>query len=424
MSTNRFDLLILGNGLAGCAAAVFAAREGLATAVVGATDGELLFASGLLDVLGVFPPEEGRQWPNPELGWQRLVRHHPNHPYALSDFQKAVEAVESLTDFLSKAGLPYAGFSRRNCRVVTPAGTVKTTFRVPQTMWPGVQSMERKQPALLVDFRGFKEYSSHHMAGRLCSRWPTVRAARIEFPGTLQRSELYGQHLAHSLEVPAVREALAAAVLPLCEGVEAVGFPAVLGVHDSPAVCRDLSERLGRPVFETPTLPPSVPGLRLKETFSSALESCGVQMIPHHRAQNVSAIEDGYEVVVQGQEGAQTLRARGVVLATGRFVGGGLRAERKRIRETLLDLPVIAPSSRAHWHRSEMLDLRGHPINRSGVAVDAACRPLSEAGRPWGTHVYAVGSLLAYQDWMRTKSGAGMAITTAAHAVKHFAHTG
>ena len=49
-----FDLAVIGTGMAGTAAAVFAANRGLATAQVGET-GELIFASGYLDLLGVFP---------------------------------------------------------------------------------------------------------------------------------------------------------------------------------------------------------------------------------------------------------------------------------------------------------------------------------------------------------------------------------
>ena len=46
-------------------------------------------------------------------------------------------------------------------------------------------------------------------------------------------------------------------------------LPAMLGLRDPTPVLADLEERLGRRVFEIPTLPPSVPGMRLFEILRS-----------------------------------------------------------------------------------------------------------------------------------------------------------
>ncbi|HQK20495.1 MAG TPA: hypothetical protein PLJ27_23750, partial [Polyangiaceae bacterium] len=63
-------------------------------------------------------------------------------------------------------------------------------------------------------------------------------------------------------------------------------------------------------------------------------------------------------------------------------------------------------------------DTRGHPIHRAGVRVDALFRPVDSSQLPVFTGLFVAGSLLAHQDWMRTKSGAGLAIGTAWGAVK------
>jgi glycerol-3-phosphate dehydrogenase subunit B len=106
-----------------------------------------------------------------------------------------------------------------------------------------------------------------------------------------------------------------------------------------------------------------------------------------------------------------------VILATGRFLGGGLRADRKRIREPLFDLPVHQAPERASWHRDTFLDPNGHPINRAGIEVDDAFRPLDRTGAVVHPALFAAGSILAHQDWMRQKCGAGLALSTARAAV-------
>ena len=54
-----YDVCIIGAGLAGLAATLFAANRGLTCVEVGQI-GEINFASGLLDLLGVHPVDEKR----------------------------------------------------------------------------------------------------------------------------------------------------------------------------------------------------------------------------------------------------------------------------------------------------------------------------------------------------------------------------
>jgi glycerol-3-phosphate dehydrogenase subunit B len=91
------------------------------------------------------------------------------------------------------------------------------------------------------------------------------------------------------------------------------------------------------------------------------------------------------------------------------------------VRETLLGLPVQQPASRADWHQRDFLDPSGHAINRAGLRVDDAWRPLDAGGTPAWPRLHAVGSILAHQDWMRSKCGSGLAIATAWAAIDQVA---
>jgi len=110
--------------------------------------------------------------------------------------------------------------------------------------------------------------------------------------------------------------------------------------------------------------------------------------------------------------------AEHVLLATGRFLGKGLVAERQGIREALMDLPVCQPEDRSRWHRQQFLDPKGHAINLAGLEVDDRFRPLKPDGQVVYGNLYAAGSILAHQDWIRTKSGTGLAVATAYGAIE------
>jgi glycerol-3-phosphate dehydrogenase subunit B len=169
---------------------------------------------------------------------------------------------------------------------------------------------------------------------------------------------------------------------------------------------------------------PAVTGLRLRESFESGLRTLGVQFFHQHKVEAVSRRSDGSWLLTVGDgDGKNHLGAKCVILASGRFLGNGLYADRTRIRETIFDLPVRQPAGRSHWHRKDLLHLKGHPVNRAGLATDMHFRPAGSSGMPLHDNLFAAGSILADQDWMRQKCGSGLAIATAFGAVRGAAAT-
>ena len=227
--------------------------------------------------------------------------------------------------------------------------------------------------------------------------------------------------MARSLELQSTRETLAATLKPHLKGVSAIGLPGILGINRSGIVLKEMEALLGVPLFEIPSMPPTIPGLRLKEAFDNHLPAKGVKLFSENRVLQASWSPDGpFALQVGRQQPELEILSQVVVLATGRFIGGGLQASRKGIRETLFDLPVHSPTRRSNWHHSGFLDLRGHPLNSCGLQADHTLRPLDSSGKPAHERLYAAGSILANQDWIRMKCGAGLALSTALAAVEAY----
>lgn len=413
----RCELLVIGAGMAGMAAALFAARRGIDTILVGESS-EIIFASGLMDLMGVHPLAQKRVWHDPWAAIRRLCRDLPAHPYAHIPEAGIRRALETVFSFLESAGLRYFRRPQRNCRVLTALGSEKITYGVPRTMAAGVQVLERKKPCRIVDIQGLKGFSSRLIVRARHRSWPGMDAARIVFPGMQDRTEVYAEQMARALEVPRQREELARVLAPHVKGVAAVGMPAIFGMYHSDAVCRDLEQCLGVPLFEIPTFPPCVPGLRLKEAFERRLPELGVRLITGKRVVSADVSQSNGFAFGVGDD--LSVAADAAVLASGRFLGKGLWADRRRVRESLFDLPVCQPDSRRGWHRRTFLDSRGHPLNQAGLEIDARFRPLGAGGRPVHRRLYAAGSILAHQDWMRAKCGSGLSIASAWAAVEAF----
>ncbi len=151
----------------------------------------------------------------------QLVADEPNHPYARLSRAQLEQAMQECLAFLGEAGLPYKTNGLRNSRVITPVGTLKTTYAVPGSMAAGVLALAEQKPTLLVDFFGLKGFSARQIIETLGPRWPGLRRLRIAFPGA--KGELYTEHAARALDAEPTRRKLVAAIYPHLGSVKAVG---------------------------------------------------------------------------------------------------------------------------------------------------------------------------------------------------------
>ena len=415
------DLIVIGSGMAGMAASLFAANRGIDVLQVGVT-GEINFASGLIDLLGVHPVERQRVRKNPWSAMGELVRDVPSHPYARLRPEQIEQALDEFLLFLKNAGQVYTIKHRQNTQVLTPVGTVKTTYAVPQTMAYVHTALENRQACLLVDVARLKGFSGRQIVENVTGRWPALRTARIEFPNT--KGELYPEKMAWDLESTNTRAELIDRIRPHLGKTQCIGLPAVLGIYRTAEVLQDLQQSLGVPVFEVPTMLPAVTGLRLREAFEQGLPQIGVRTLYQHRIEKVKIGADQmfhfFPGNGSGGAGAAVIKARAAVLATGRFYGKGLTADRNRIRETLFNLPVYQPQNRTLWHDKDFLHPAGHLINQSGLPIDDCFRPVDHNREVVYPNLFAAGSVLAHQDWIRQKCGSGLAIASAFGAVSGY----
>ena len=413
------ELVVVGAGMAGMAATLFALNRGISTVQVGIAS-EIIFATGLIDLMGVHPIESGKTWENPWEAIDALVHDIPGHPYARLGKRDIKTAIDEFLSFLNGSGLAYGHQEDRNSKVITPVGTLKYTYCVPRTMWNQVVALKDGRPGLIVDIRGLKGFSARQITQSLKAFWTNLRHVQISFPDTEHLGEVYTEPMARSLALSKTRGKLAQLVRPHLKDSEVVGFPAFFGMHDTLKIHSDLEKKIGVPLFEIPTMPPSIPGLRIKELFEVRLPDLGARLLYQKKVLSVRQNNKSFILEIGDSISEYTVRAKGIILASGRFIGGGLHAGRKRIQESIFDLPVYQPTERIEWHSHDFLDPRGHLINRAGLEIDDQFRPLDASGNPAFDTLFAAGSILAHQDWIRMKCGSGLAIASAYGAVDSF----
>lgn len=413
------DLAIIGSGLAGFAASTFALDRGIQTAQAGNT-GALAYTTGYLDLMGSKTTDNHRPVSDPWAEISDLAESQPDHPLARIPENDIREAFQKFTAFLGECGIAYSLPGEKNVNTLTPAGTLKKTLCVPATMKAGIDAFSNKTKSVIVNFKGLRGFSARQIAANMKSQWPELRAERVTFPG-MESGEIYPEVMARALEVASCRQELAKRICAVVGDAEVVGLPAVLGMHEPDKILADMEKRIGLPVFEIPTMPPAVPGIRLREIFEQIFPQKGLTLIPQQKVKSVLFDDDCVTLKLADNFGPITIKAQVVIMATGRFLSGGLEAGIEGIVEPLLDLPVTQPGSREEWYQKEYMDKRGHGVNKCGVEVDDRFRALGKDGHPLDKRLFAAGVLLAHQDWIRGRCGAGVAIASAYKAVE-FAH--
>lgn len=133
-----------------------------------------------------------------------------------------------------------------------------------------------------------------------------------------------------------------------------IAFPAVLGLESALEILNKIEYRLERPVFEIPTIPPSMPGRRLFNALKDYFRRKGGSIYWGWPVVGVEKTGKLIEAVITHSEGRpNSLNAKAFILATGSFVGGGLNATRESIIEKVFDLTVQVPGSREGWYEQD-----------------------------------------------------------------------
>jgi glycerol-3-phosphate dehydrogenase subunit B len=357
----HFDAVVIGAGMAGLTAGVRLAEGGARVCVVAKGVGSTHLAPGTIDVLG-YAPDRVEE---PERALGELVAARPDHPYALIGAEALGAALQWFSDQIAEGPQPgyrYVGSLERNHLLPTAVGAVRPSALVPETMCEG--EVRSGEPICVVGTRALRDFHAALCAANLDRAGIAARAVAVDIEA--ERADANALGLARRFDDADWRAAFAD---------ERLALPAMLGVRDPHGAWADLQRRLGRPVFEIPTLPPSVPGMRAFEVLRAALRRAGGRLVLGSEV--IGAERSGSRIeAVRAHAAGHDVRyhARWVVLATGGFASGAIELGSDWVaRETVLGLPLrgVPGPDETRFVGEYFAE---QPIARAGVAVNDGLR--------------------------------------------------
>jgi len=437
----KADLLVVGGGMAGLVAGMVGAEAGLKVVVLRKGQGATAISSGAVDIMSYLP---GANVPfaNAIEGLNAVSEIYPLHPYSVLGYSdgglpvdpervvaRVSEAVDWIKGKLNGSPSALVGDLGRTIQAVTLLGSSKPTSLVQGTMFVEGSDDWHDSIVLFVGFRGFPDCNSSITAKNfLASRLPGENRPRRVANCTLDVLPFGQPHNIYSFDIARYmdrEEGFAELAKTLKDHVRSTGadfiaFPPVLGLRRARANKFELEDKMGAKVFELLAFPPSVPGLRLQNALESALSTDGGRLLIGHEAVSFEKKEGHIDsVAVKTPQRTFNIIPAAVVLASGKFIGGGIKGDETGFVETLVKLPVVdvesyqtAGARPQRYTNILALSPEGHSLFGVGVAFDSMFRPTGTDGQPVADNVFAAGSILSRYNYSAEKSGLGVALAT------------
>ena len=438
------DVLVIGGGMAGVMAALTAARAGLKTCLARRGWGATALSSGGLDLAAA--PGWLQRALGPASASDELIAQAPLGTAAVAEFQSC----------MAQAGYPFPLPTFPSLQLVNALGTLKRTQLASTAIQAGDLQAAAGARLLFVGFPGYSGVNVGHLSRsvRFFSQqgWlPALEAEALElpFPGVKRFANLDGFDLAQLLDDPQTAVELAAALRQRVDlsNYTRLAFPPVLGLHRPEAAHAALQAETGLPCFEVLSVPPSVPGFRLQRALDRALLQANVRVLQASvqsfttrvgtrrgaHGNGGARLAPLLEEILLGHKEAHYRLSPGVViLATGKFIGGGIAVGtpplalrrggsgasthdgdapkgaswRTGVRtapllhETAFDLPVYVDGGSAAGMEA-LLNTHftaQQPIFSAGLRLDHQLRPAAPNGEAVYANLMAAGSIIAGCD--------------------------
>jgi glycerol-3-phosphate dehydrogenase subunit B len=414
-----YDCLIIGGGIAGLTCGIRCAAEGLKTAVISGGMNSLHFSSGSIDLAGY--DEKGRIIKKPFEYISKVISRDKNHPYASAGIKTIKNSIAFFSSELEAESLPLNNNGDSNHFHVTAIGTLKPSYLSQESIFneKAVSILKNNSKIAILNFRGFRDYYPEQTIALLKnnSLFQNIQiiSGEISLPYYINTEknlhEFRSVDLARIFETEKYLPRIADEILKVTENAEAVSLPAFLGIKNYSLIRKRLEELTGKYIYEIPSLPPSIPGLRLDNALKNRYIKLGGDYISGDRAESGQYNGNTLEKIITRGSGTSGITAGYFVLATGSFFSGGIVSEFNNIYEPLLGLKVKYDTPGNKWYSTSFFDKKSHPFLGYGVLTDKKLNPINNEGKTI-RNLFCAGSVLAGYNPVKEGNGGGVAIST------------
>ena len=416
----NFDVAIIGGGLAGLTCGIALQQRGKRCVIINNGQAAIDFASGSLDLLSRMP--DGSVVENINENLTALRTALPAHPYSLLGAEKVIAKAQDFERLANALNLDLIGSSEKNHWRVTGLGSLRGAWLSPNSV-PTVQGNEtfpHKRIAVL-GIEGYHDFQPQLLAANLVLNPQfahcEVTSGFLNIPqlDELRQSarEFRSVNIAQLLEHKLAFNDLVSEIIESAQGANAVLLPACFGLENQEFM-NALRDATKLALFELPTLPPSLLGMRQRIQLRRKFESLGGLMINGDSALNAHFEGDRVHCIKTRLLEDEEIIADNFVLAAGSFFSKGLVSEFDKIYEPVFESDIIGvegfnEKNRFSWTNHRFANPQ--PYQSAGVAINEHCQ-VQKCGQ-FLANLYATGNVIGGFNALELGCGSGVAVVTA-----------
>ena len=416
----NFDVAIIGGGLAGLTCGIALQQRGKRCVIINNGQAAIDFASGSLDLLSRMP--DGSVVENINENLTALRTALPAHPYSLLGAEKVIAKAQDFERLANALNLDLIGSSEKNHWRVTGLGSLRGAWLSPNSV-PTVQGNEtfpHKRIAVL-GIEGYHDFQPQLLAANLVLNPQfahcEVTSGFLNIPqlDELRQSarEFRSVNIAQLLEHKLAFNDLVSEIIESAQGANAVLLPACFGLENQEFM-NALRDATKLALFELPTLPPSLLGMRQRIQLRRKFESLGGLMINGDSALNAHFEGDRVHCIKTRLLEDEEIIADNFVLAAGSFFSKGLVSEFDKIYEPVFESDIIGvegfnDKNRFSWTNHRFANPQ--PYQSAGVAINEHCQ-VQKCGQ-FLANLYATGNVIGGFNALELGCGSGVAVVTA-----------
>ncbi len=377
----NFDCIIIGGGLSGLVCGIKCAKEGLRTLIISGGMNSLHFSSGSVDVSGYGAKGEIITEP---FDYIRRNSENKDHPYIKTGLSNLEESLSFFKNEMETQGLPLFANGKKNHIRATGLGIMKPTyFSQTGSFNERIRAaFESEKSIAVLNFEGFRDYHPELAVTNLRRNTlfenREIITGNISLPfytGTVKNlHEFRSVDLARIFDTEKYLPRIADEIIKESGSAEIVSLPAFIGIRNFLDIHSRLEDLTGKIIYEVPTLPPSIIGMRLDTALKNRFTSLGGVISAGEKVSGALFSKNIIEEIQTGHE-SKGYRAPFFVLSSGSFFSGGLTSTSEKITEPLFNLDVSSKSKRSKWYSETFFSKKSQPFLAFGVKTDRNLNP-------------------------------------------------
>ena len=393
----KTDVIIIGSEFDGLVAATRLDECGYSIRLFSNGVGSMHYAPEGIHALGYLSSGDEQIVTAPFAGIPRLDKRHPYRKVGIEQVKKAFNWYTNITGEIHQRVVT----NDHNWLSVSPIGTCVPVYGICDHQ----ATMEKLsgKTAAIARFWNYRNFPTDLIVVGLGNAGINANIVTVDAPAKILENAAIAKAF-DALDEPDCYFAALKKSIPSDAGV--MIFPAVMGMVRNQEVMASAERALGMPCLEVPTLPPSVPGMRLEHAFTRHLQRGHVAV---HTGTHLSRywFDEGGQAAICDDMGRR-FEASVVIVSTGGVLMGGLDVDSHgRVHENTFGF---------HAFQSEPLsaatvDQSLNALHIAGVETDDALRPQRKESGIYH-NAFVTGRTLAHWNPAIEISAEGVCIAT------------